>query len=155
MENSIYTPPKKEGFRTKSKVALKKKGALFGHSSPRVDLRPSKVPFDPRAKRTEGKLKGPDGNIFRITKGAPHVVLEISLLWRVPSSCTFSSTSFAQTGRGQLARARHTRCALACTGAHGPRGWRMEDAGHSHLPRPPAPRHQGHNREVRLLRSPR
>jgi hypothetical protein len=26
-------PPKKEGFRTKSKVALKKKGALFGHSS--------------------------------------------------------------------------------------------------------------------------
>jgi hypothetical protein len=25
--------PKKEGFRTKSKVALKKKGALFGHSS--------------------------------------------------------------------------------------------------------------------------
>jgi hypothetical protein len=27
--------PKKEGFRTKSKVALKKKGALFGHSSSR------------------------------------------------------------------------------------------------------------------------
>jgi hypothetical protein len=26
--------PKKEGFRTASKVALKKKGALFGHSSP-------------------------------------------------------------------------------------------------------------------------
>ena len=25
--------PKKEGFRTASKVALKKKGALFGHSS--------------------------------------------------------------------------------------------------------------------------
>ena len=35
------------------------------------------VPFDPRTKRTEGKLKGPDGNIFRITKGAPHVVMEI------------------------------------------------------------------------------
>jgi len=35
------------------------------------------VPFDPRTKRTEGKLKGPDGNIFRITKGAPHVVLEM------------------------------------------------------------------------------
>ena len=33
------------------------------------------VPFDPRTKRTEGKLKGPDGNIFRITKGAPHVVM--------------------------------------------------------------------------------
>jgi H+-transporting ATPase len=35
------------------------------------------VPFDPRTKRTEGKLKGPDGNIFRITKGAPHVVMEM------------------------------------------------------------------------------
>jgi H+-transporting ATPase len=35
------------------------------------------TPFDPRTKRTEGKLKGPDGNIFRITKGAPHVVLEM------------------------------------------------------------------------------
>ena len=34
------------------------------------------VPFDPRTKHTEGKLKGPDGNIFRITKGAPHVVME-------------------------------------------------------------------------------
>ena len=33
------------------------------------------VPFDPRTKRTKGKLKGPDGNIFRITKGAPHVVM--------------------------------------------------------------------------------
>ena len=33
MENSICTPQKKEGFRTASKVALKKKGALFGHTS--------------------------------------------------------------------------------------------------------------------------
>ena len=35
------------------------------------------IPFDPRTKRTEGKLKGPDGRVFRITKGAPHVVLEM------------------------------------------------------------------------------
>jgi len=33
------------------------------------------TPFDPRTKRTEGKLQGPDGKIFRITKGAPHVIL--------------------------------------------------------------------------------
>ena len=33
------------------------------------------TPFDPRTKRTEGKLKGRDGKIFRITKGAPHVIL--------------------------------------------------------------------------------
>jgi len=35
------------------------------------------TPFDPRVKRTEGKLKGPDGNVFFITKGAPSVVLEL------------------------------------------------------------------------------
>eukprot|EP00960_Hanusia_phi_P015114 446868-Hanusia_phi.AAC.1 len=35
------------------------------------------TPFDPRTKRTEGKLQGPDGKIFRITKGAPHVILNM------------------------------------------------------------------------------
>ena len=33
------------------------------------------TPFDPRSKRTEAQLKGPDGKIFRVTKGAPHVIL--------------------------------------------------------------------------------
>jgi len=33
------------------------------------------MPFDPRSKRTEGKLQHPDGHVFRITKGAPHVIL--------------------------------------------------------------------------------
>ena len=32
-------------------------------------------PFDPRIKRTEGYLEGPDGRKFKITKGAPHVIL--------------------------------------------------------------------------------
>ncbi len=35
--------PKKEGFRTKSKVALKKKGALFGHSSQGPDRHPKQA----------------------------------------------------------------------------------------------------------------
>eukprot|EP00961_Rhodomonas_salina_P056906 765012-Rhodomonas_salina.1 len=35
------------------------------------------LPFDPRKKRTEGKLKGPDGKIFSISKGAPHVILNM------------------------------------------------------------------------------
>ncbi|EKX41028.1 hypothetical protein GUITHDRAFT_75022 [Guillardia theta CCMP2712] len=35
------------------------------------------TPFDPRTKRTEGKLQGPDGKIFRVTKGAPHVILNM------------------------------------------------------------------------------
>ena len=41
MENSICTPQKKEGFRTASKVALKKKGALFGHSSVDAEYLPA------------------------------------------------------------------------------------------------------------------
>jgi len=35
------------------------------------------LPFDPRKKRTEGKLKGPDGKVFSISKGAPHVILDL------------------------------------------------------------------------------
>eukprot|EP00122_Pirum_gemmata_P015184 Pgem_evm1s14187 len=35
------------------------------------------LPFDPAIKRTEGTLKGPDGNTFKITKGAPQIVLDL------------------------------------------------------------------------------
>ena len=35
-------------------------------------------PFDPVHKRTEASVKGPDGNEFRVTKGAPQVILELS-----------------------------------------------------------------------------
>jgi hypothetical protein len=35
------------------------------------------TPFDPRTKRTEGKLQDEQGKIFRITKGAPHVILNM------------------------------------------------------------------------------
>jgi H+-transporting ATPase len=35
------------------------------------------MPFDARVKRTEGTLKGKDGKIFKITKGAPHVILNL------------------------------------------------------------------------------
>eukprot|EP01084_Bolivina_argentea_P062887 114937_1 len=33
------------------------------------------APFDPKIKRTEAKLSGPDGLEFKVTKGAPNVVL--------------------------------------------------------------------------------
>jgi H+-transporting ATPase len=36
------------------------------------------VPFDPAVKRTEATLKGPDGSIFKTTKGAPQVVLQLA-----------------------------------------------------------------------------
>jgi H+-transporting ATPase len=34
-------------------------------------------PFDPVSKRTEAMVKGPDGRIFRVSKGAPQVILEL------------------------------------------------------------------------------
>lgn len=36
------------------------------------------MPFDPVGKRTEATVKGADGNQFRVTKGAPQVILELS-----------------------------------------------------------------------------
>jgi H+-transporting ATPase len=35
-------------------------------------------PFDPVHKRTEVSVKGPDGEVFRVTKGAPQVILELA-----------------------------------------------------------------------------
>ncbi len=56
IENSICTPQKKKGFRTASKVALKKKGALFGHSSGVHDLA-SRLPAYPGAFGARGKKR--------------------------------------------------------------------------------------------------
>jgi H+-transporting ATPase len=35
------------------------------------------MPFDPTKKRTEATLQGPDGRTFKVTKGAPQIVLEL------------------------------------------------------------------------------
>ncbi|GBG79770.1 P-type H[+]-ATPase [Chara braunii] len=35
------------------------------------------MPFNPKVKRTEGTLKSPDGKIFKTTKGAPHIILDL------------------------------------------------------------------------------
>ncbi len=35
-------------------------------------------PFDPVHKRTEATVKGGDGKAFKVTKGAPQVILELS-----------------------------------------------------------------------------
>jgi len=35
------------------------------------------VPFDPVSKRTEATVRGPDGETFKVTKGAPQVILEL------------------------------------------------------------------------------
>ncbi|MEO8884214.1 MAG: HAD-IC family P-type ATPase, partial [Devosia sp.] len=36
------------------------------------------VPFDAVHKRTEATVKGPDGKTFKVTKGAPQIILELS-----------------------------------------------------------------------------
>ena len=35
------------------------------------------MPFDPIFKRTEGSLKGPDGELFKTSKGAPHIICKL------------------------------------------------------------------------------
>ncbi len=45
------------------------------------------VPFDPVSKRTEAEIAGADGQTFKVTKGAPQVILELAF------------TSEAETGR--------------------------------------------------------
>jgi hypothetical protein len=35
------------------------------------------VPFDPTIKRTEATIRSSDGSSFRVTKGAPHVLLHL------------------------------------------------------------------------------
>ncbi|GLC35933.1 hypothetical protein PLESTB_000520800 [Pleodorina starrii] len=35
------------------------------------------MPFDARTKRTESTIKAPDGRVFKVTKGAPHVILAL------------------------------------------------------------------------------
>mmetsp|Transcript_13677 Transcript_13677/g.39864 ORF Transcript_13677/g.39864 Transcript_13677/m.39864 type:complete len:972 (+) Transcript_13677:216-3131(+) len=35
------------------------------------------TPFSPLKKRTEATLRGPDGRVFEVVKGAPHIVLEM------------------------------------------------------------------------------
>nr|CCA15042.1 ptype ATPase superfamily putative [Albugo laibachii Nc14] len=50
-----------------------------------IDLRPldqytmlDHSPFDPSVKRTESTIKGPTGKIFKVTKGAPQIVLSLA-----------------------------------------------------------------------------
>jgi H+-transporting ATPase len=53
---------------------------LAGLDDPKILARYDQVefvPFDPVSKRTEAKVKDPDGKTFKVTKGAPQVILEL------------------------------------------------------------------------------
>ena len=56
--------------------------AVLGGLKDRQALKPYQVthftPFDPVHKRTEATVKGADGKIFKVTKGAPQVILALS-----------------------------------------------------------------------------
>ena len=56
--------------------------AVLGGVKDKEALKPYQVthftPFDPVRKRTEATVKGTDGKIFKVTKGAPQVILALS-----------------------------------------------------------------------------
>jgi H+-transporting ATPase len=65
------------------------------------------VPFDPVHKRTEAVIQDPDGHIFKVTKGAPQVILEICRLDSdMLEKADASVQKFAQQGYRTLGVAR-------------------------------------------------
>ncbi|MGA7806178.1 plasma-membrane proton-efflux P-type ATPase [Bradyrhizobium sp.] len=65
------------------------------------------VPFDPVHKRTEATVKAADGSIFKVTKGAPQVILELSAnAAAVKSAVDKAVNDFAARGFRALGVAR-------------------------------------------------
>jgi H+-transporting ATPase len=65
------------------------------------------MPFDPVHKRTEATVKGADGNHFKVTKGAPQVILELSAnAEQVKSAVEQAVNEFAARGFRSLGVAR-------------------------------------------------
>jgi len=64
-------------------------------------------PFDPVHKRTEATVKGPDGKVFKVTKGAPQVILALSAnAAEVKSAVEKAVNEFAERGFRSLGVAR-------------------------------------------------
>jgi len=64
-------------------------------------------PFDPVHKRTEATVKGPDGKTFKVTKGAPQVILElVANTAEVQSQAEQAVNKFAARGFRSLGVAR-------------------------------------------------
>ncbi len=85
--------------------------AVLGGLKDRDALKAYKVihfqPFDPVHKRTEATIKGPDDNEFKVTKGAPQIILELSAnANNVVSLVDKAVNEFAARGFRSLAVAR-------------------------------------------------
>jgi len=64
-------------------------------------------PFDPVHKRTEAIIKGPDGNSFKVTKGAPQIILEMAHNKdQIGNSVTEAVAEFAHHGFRSIGVAR-------------------------------------------------
>jgi len=64
-------------------------------------------PFDPVHKRTEALVQGPDGNTFKVTKGAPQVILDLAQdKERVQPALESAINQFAAKGYRSLGVAR-------------------------------------------------
>jgi H+-transporting ATPase len=64
-------------------------------------------PFDPVHKRTEATVKGPDGKEFKVTKGAPQVIIELSEnVGKMKSAIDKAVNDFAERGFRSLGVAK-------------------------------------------------
>ena len=80
---------------------LKDKDALQGYQVLHFQ------PFDPVHKRTEATVKGPDGKEFKVTKGAPQVILELAAnAGQVKAAVEKEVNEFAARGFRSLGVAR-------------------------------------------------
>jgi H+-transporting ATPase len=81
-------------------------------SAPRRYQQRQYVPFDPVRKRTEAAIQDPDGKGFRVTKGAPQVVLNL---------CTLSGDEAgkAESIVNDFAEKGYRTLGVACTDAGG------------------------------------
>jgi H+-transporting ATPase len=73
------------------------------------------TPFDPVSRRTEATVKGADGKTFKVTKGAPQVILALAANAAVKSAVDKAVDDFAERGFRALGVAR----------AEGDGNWRL------------------------------
>ena len=82
-------------------AGLKNKEALKGYQAVHFQ------PFDPVHKRTEATVKGTDTKMFKVTKGAPQVILELSAnAGQIKSAVDKAVNEFAARGFRSLGVAR-------------------------------------------------
>jgi H+-transporting ATPase len=85
--------------------------AVLGGLKDKAALKPFEIshfqPFDPVHKRTEATVKAADGSVFKVTKGAPQVILELSTnSATAKASVTKAVDDFAARGFRALGVAR-------------------------------------------------